>query len=85
MAATKSALYRGIRNVRARTKRQYRLQLRPGEVLAEGDWRLEQPTIEEVNAALHQLNWWGTRVIERRVDCVCRRGAIRPSPARARR
>jgi uncharacterized protein (TIGR02677 family) len=43
----------------AAAKRQYRLQLRPDEVLAEARWPGEAPRIEEVNAALAQLTEWG--------------------------
>ena len=51
--------YRCIMDVFAAAKRQYRLQLRPDEVLAEADGRMRRPRIEEVNAALAQLTAWG--------------------------
>jgi uncharacterized protein (TIGR02677 family) len=59
VSAEKSALYRCILDVFARAKRQYRLQLRPDEVLVEADWAKEPPPVEEVNAALRQLAVWG--------------------------
>jgi len=46
-------------DVFATAKRQYRLQLRPDEVLAEARWPDAPPRIEEVNAALTQLAAWG--------------------------
>lgn len=59
LSAEKSAFYRCIMNVFAAAKRQYRLQLRPDEVLAEAAWPDALPRIEEVNAALAQLAEWG--------------------------
>lgn len=59
LSAEKSAFYRCIMNVFAAAKRQYRLQLRPDEVLAEAAWPDAVPRIEEVNAALAQLAEWG--------------------------
>ena len=59
VTAAKSDLYRCVLGVFARAKRQYRLQLRPDEVLAEAAWPALPPTIEEVNAALRQLAEWG--------------------------
>ncbi len=59
LSAEKSAFYRCIMNVFAAAKRQYRLQLRPDEVLAEAVWPDAIPRIEEVNAALAQLAEWG--------------------------
>lgn len=55
----KAAFYRCIMNVFAAAKRQYRLQLRSDEVLAEADWLGSPPRIEEVNSALAQLAVWG--------------------------
>ncbi len=46
-------------DVFAAAKRQYRLQLRPDEVLAESRWPGSVPKIDEVNAALMQLAEWG--------------------------
>lgn len=43
----------------AAAKRQYRLQLRPDEVLVEAKWPSSPPPIEDVNAALSQLAAWG--------------------------
>ncbi|HEY7296916.1 MAG TPA: TIGR02677 family protein [Xanthobacteraceae bacterium] len=59
VSAEKAALYRCIMDVFAAAKRQYRLQLRPDEVLAEANWPGPPPQIEEINAALAQLTDWG--------------------------
>ncbi len=59
ISADKANLYRSIMDVFAAAKRQYRLQLRADEVLAEGEWRDGAPRIEEINAALTQLAEWG--------------------------
>ena len=59
LSADKAAFYRCILDAFAAAKRQYRLQLRPDEVLAEADWPAARPRIEEVNAALAQLAEWG--------------------------
>src|SRR5664279_66660 len=59
VSAERSSHYRSILDVFAAAKRQYRLQLRPDEVLAEADWSGELPRIEDVNAALTQLAAWG--------------------------
>ena len=59
VSAEKAVFYRSIMDVFAAAKRQYRLQLRPDEVLAEAHWTQDRPRIEEVNAALAQLAAWG--------------------------
>jgi uncharacterized protein (TIGR02677 family) len=59
LGAEKSDFYRCIMDVFAAAKRQYRLQLRPDEVLAEANWLSSPPRIEEVNSALAQLAEWG--------------------------
>src|SRR5215813_4228743 len=59
VSAEKASFYRCIMDVFAAAKRQYRLQLRPDEVLAEAQWPGAPPHIEEVNAALTQLATWG--------------------------
>lgn len=59
VTADKAAFYRAIMAVFAAAKRQYRLQLRPDEVLAEADWSDASPAQEEVAAALAQLAAWG--------------------------
>jgi uncharacterized protein (TIGR02677 family) len=59
VSTEKAAFYRCIMDVFAAAKRQYRLQLRPDEVLAEALWPDAPPHIEEVNAALTQLATWG--------------------------
>lgn len=59
VSAEKAAFYRCVMDVFAAAKRQYRLQLRPDEVLAEALWPDAAPRIEELNAALSQLAAWG--------------------------
>jgi uncharacterized protein (TIGR02677 family) len=59
VSVEKGDLYRAILDVFARAKRQYRLQLRPDEVLAEARWTGPAPALDEVNAALVQLRDWG--------------------------
>lgn len=59
VTADKAAFYRAIMSVFAAAKRQYRLQLRPDEVLAEAQWKGATPAQEEVAAALAQLAAWG--------------------------
>ena len=59
VSADKSALYRCILDVFAAAKRQYRLQLRPDEVLAEAHWPGPPPAIDEINLLLAQLAAWG--------------------------
>jgi uncharacterized protein (TIGR02677 family) len=59
VSVDKAATYRAILDVFARAKRQYRLQLRPDEVLAEARWPDRPPSPEELNAALMQLRDWG--------------------------
>ncbi|KRP45940.1 hypothetical protein TU73_11380 [Pseudomonas libanensis] len=58
--AEKASIYRAIMEVFAAAKRQYRLQLRPDEVLSEANWgHRTPPSHEEVAAALSQLAMWG--------------------------
>ena len=59
VSAEKAAFYRSLMAVFAAAKRQYRLQLRPDEVLAEAQWPDDPPRIEEVSAGLAQLAAWG--------------------------
>src|SRR6266849_7021736 len=59
VSAEKSALYRGIMDAFAAAKRQFRLHLRPDEVLAEAEWTGCPPKIEELQLALAQLTEWG--------------------------
>ena len=59
VSAEKSALYRNIMDSFAAAKRQFRLHLRPDEVLAECQWANLPPRIEEVQSALAQLAEWG--------------------------
>jgi uncharacterized protein (TIGR02677 family) len=57
--ADNSALYRAILDVFAASKRQFRLHLRPDEVIAEAAWPGASPTLEMVQQALGQLVEWG--------------------------
>lgn len=59
VSAEKSALYRIIMDSFASAKRQFRLHLRPNEVLAESQWSGPPPRLEEVQSALAQLAEWG--------------------------
>ncbi len=52
-------LYRAILDVFAASKRQFRLHLRPDDVLAEAAWPAEPPSMEAVQQALGQLVDWG--------------------------
>lgn len=59
VSVEKAPLYRAIMEIFAAAKRQYRLQLRPDEVLAAGRWDEDPPRPEELSAALAQLAAWG--------------------------
>lgn len=59
VSVDKAAFYRCIMDVFAAAKRQYRLQLRPDEVLAEARWPKARPLIEYVNTSLSHLAEWG--------------------------
>jgi uncharacterized protein (TIGR02677 family) len=59
VSAEKSALYRTIMDAFAAAKRQFRLHLRPDEVLAEAEWTGTPPKVEEIQLALAQLAEWG--------------------------
>lgn len=59
VSTEKSDVYRCIMDAFAAAKRQYRLQLRPDEVLAEARWTGPAPRIEDLTAALAQLTAWG--------------------------
>lgn len=59
VSAEKSALYRSVMDCFAAAKRQFRLHLRPDEVLAEGAWPSGAPRIEEIQSALAALAEWG--------------------------
>lgn len=59
VSADKAGMYRAIMEVFAAARRQYRLQLRPDEVLAEARWPDARPRIEDISAALTQLGIWG--------------------------
>lgn len=59
VSADKAPLYRAIMDAFAAAKRQYRLQLRPDEVLAAGEWGDAPPRQEELADALRQLRDWG--------------------------
>lgn len=61
VSTEKAALYRAVMEVFAAAKRQFRLHLRPDEVVAEGQWASlpSPPGLAEVQAALAQLTEWG--------------------------
>jgi uncharacterized protein (TIGR02677 family) len=61
VSTEKAALYRAVMDAFAAAKRQFRLHLRPDEVLAEGRWDAlpAPPRLEELQAALAQLTEWG--------------------------
>lgn len=59
VSADKAAAYRAVLACFAAARRQYRLQLRPDEVLAEADWPAAAPGAEELGAMLAQLVAWG--------------------------
>lgn len=57
--AGNAPLYRAILNLFSASKRQFRLHLRPDDVLAEAAWPAEPPSLEAVQQALEQLVDWG--------------------------
>lgn len=57
--AENSPHYRAILDVFATAKRQFRLHLRPDDVLAEARWPDAPPSLETVQHALSQLVEWG--------------------------
>lgn len=59
VSAEKSAMYRTIMDMFTAAKRQFRLHLRPDEVLAEAAWTSTPPKVEEIQLALAQLAAWG--------------------------
>src|SRR4051794_13570742 len=59
LVAENSSNYRAILNVFATAKRQFRLHLRPDDVLAEANWPGATPTLDAVQQALGQLIEWG--------------------------
>lgn len=59
VSADKASFYRAIMEVFAAAKRQFRLHLRPDEVVSAADWPGQRPSIEEVQLALAQLAEWG--------------------------
>ncbi len=59
IVADNAPLYRAILDVFAASKRQFRLHLRPDEVLAEASWGTAPPALETVQQALGQLVNWG--------------------------
>jgi len=59
VSAEKAAFYRAVMESFAAAKRQFRLHLRPDEVLAQAQWSGDMPKVEEVQAALAQLAEWG--------------------------
>ena len=59
VSAEKATLYRGVMETFAAAKRQFRLHMRPDEVLTDGQWEVVAPGIEAIQAALAQLTEWG--------------------------
>jgi uncharacterized protein (TIGR02677 family) len=59
VSADKAQFYRTIMEAFAAAKRQFRLHLRPDEVLQEADWQGARPALEEIQLALTQLAEWG--------------------------
>ncbi len=59
VGAERGAFYRKILDVFASARRQFRLQLRPDDILAEGNWGDEPPQLDDLNLALGQLTTWG--------------------------
>ncbi len=59
VTAEKSELYRKIMDAFAAAKRQFRLHLRPDEVLSDAQWAGSPPKIEDIQDALSQLTEWG--------------------------
>ncbi len=59
VSADKAGLYRSIMASFAAAKRQFKLHMRPDEVLAEARWTDGLPRLEEVQVALAQLAEWG--------------------------
>jgi uncharacterized protein (TIGR02677 family) len=61
VSTEKAALYRAVMQTFAAAKRQFRLHLRPDEVLIEGHWEglPAAPRLEELQSALAQLTEWG--------------------------
>lgn len=59
VGADRGPLYRQILDVFASARRQFRLQLRPDDILAEGAWESALPSMEDLNQALSQLTSWG--------------------------
>ncbi len=57
--ADNAPVYRAILDAFAASKRQFRLHLRPDDVLAEAVWPAGPPTMESVQQALGQLVNWG--------------------------
>jgi uncharacterized protein (TIGR02677 family) len=57
--AENAPLYRAILDVFAAAKRQFRLHLRPDEVLTEAAWSNQPPSFEAIQHALEQLVEWG--------------------------
>lgn len=59
ISTEKADLYRRVMDTFAAAKRQFRLHLRPDEVLSEGPWDGPAPGVEAIQAALAQLTEWG--------------------------
>ena len=96
VSAEKALFYRAIMDVFAAAKRQYRLQLRPDEVLAEARLGEAAPRIEDANAALAQVapgarlryhgdfDWPGLHIANRVMrDCAARPWRLGAADCRA--
>ncbi len=59
VVADNASIYRAIMDVFAAAKRQFRLHLRPDEVLAEAPWSSDRPSLDAIQSALAQLVDWG--------------------------
>jgi len=62
VTAEKAGLYRATMEVFALAKRQFRLHLRPDEVLREARWPGQSPSLDELQLALAQLVDWRVQV-----------------------
>lgn len=59
VSADRAAIYRAILEAFAAARREFRLHLRPDEVLADAHWPGEPPSLEALQSALDQLTEWG--------------------------
>src|SRR5690606_38572827 len=66
VTAEKAPIYRAVLDAFAAAKRQFRLHLRPDDVLAEAEWPGAPPSEESLQNALDQLAAWGN--LEAQID-----------------